>query len=68
MKFEHVVESVPQLARGRVWCRACGHSERVDSAGSLRQGWPQHCGSTMTIDSPEEQRRLSARPVREPPQ
>jgi hypothetical protein len=30
--------------------------QRVDSAGALSHGWPTCCGSTMTIDSPEEQR------------
>jgi hypothetical protein len=47
----------PKLARGRVWCRHCGHSERVDAARALREsGWPRHCGQTMTIDAPEERR------------
>lgn len=44
----------PKLARGRVWCHACGHTERVDPAFSLRHGWPKCCGSTMSIDSPHE--------------
>ena len=49
-----VVASVPQLARGRVWCITCGATQRVDSAGALSHGWPKCCGYTMTIDSPEE--------------
>jgi hypothetical protein len=28
----------------------------------MRSGWPKCCGYTMTIDSPEEQKRLSALP------
>jgi hypothetical protein len=52
-----VVERTPALKRGRVWCRTCGHTEAVDSSACLRDGWPKHCGQTMTIDSPEEQKR-----------
>jgi hypothetical protein len=48
----------PSLARGRVWCRSCGASQGVNSAGALRNGWPKCCGYTMTIDSPEERRAL----------
>jgi hypothetical protein len=56
--FNHqsVVEQVPQLKRGQVWCHTCGHTERVDSAACLRSGWPTHCGETMSIDSPDERR------------
>lgn len=49
-----IVDSVPSLKRGRVWCIACGHTETVNSAHALAHGWPKHCGATMTIDSPEE--------------
>ena len=48
-----IVDDVPQLKRGMVWCTVCGHSERVDSVDRLRYGWPKHCGYTMTIDSPD---------------
>lgn len=51
---EKLAASHPSLARGQVWCRECGHTQRVDSAQALRTGWPEHCGYTMTIDSPEE--------------
>ena len=54
-----VVDTVPQLRRGRVWCTTCGHTEVVDSAQCLTAGWPTHCGYTMTIDSPAERKRLS---------
>jgi hypothetical protein len=60
MNYQRLVESVPQLKRGIVWCRACGHSERVDAAGSLQGGWPKHCGYTMTIDSPDERAAFKA--------
>lgn len=46
--------SHPKLRRGQVWCRKCGHSEKCDSAKALRNGWPKHCGETMTIDAPDE--------------
>lgn len=52
--FQTAVEGTPQLKRGVVWCHKCGHSEAVDSAGCLSSGWPQHCGETMSLDSPEE--------------
>ena len=57
---DKLTSSHPSLQRGMVWCRICGRSQRVDSAGALRNGWPKCCGYTMTIDSPEEQKRLSA--------
>lgn len=49
----------PSLTRGRVWCRTCGRTQRVDSGACLSRGWPKCCGFTMTIDSPEEQRALA---------
>ena len=49
----------PSLTRGRVWCRTCGSTQKVNSADALASGWPKCCGYTMTIDSPEEQKRLS---------
>lgn len=64
MKYLHtrLAESQTRLARGRVWCRACGHSQTVDPADCLRHGWPNHCVVTMTIVSPEEKRALARRP------
>ena len=44
----------PKLERGQVWCRSCGATRRVNSAGALRNGWPKCCGYTMTIDAPDE--------------
>lgn len=58
--YEELAQSVPQFARGMVWCPTCGHSRRVDSARCLAGGWPMCCGQTMTIDSPEERRALAA--------
>lgn len=48
----------PKLARGQVWCRTCGATQSVKTAGALRHGWPRCCGYTMTIDSPEERQAL----------
>jgi hypothetical protein len=56
---DRIAADVPQIARGQVWCRTCGRSERVDGANCLRHGWPKCCGFTMTIDSPAEQRALA---------
>lgn len=58
-QWNQVVAAVPQLARGQVWCRQCGHTQKVGAAGALSNGWPKHCGYTMTIDSPEEQARAN---------
>jgi len=41
-------------AAGIVRCRTCGRSQSVDSAQSLRSGWPKCCGYTMTIDAQEK--------------
>lgn len=62
--IEEAVMSVPQLSRGVVWCTVCGRSERTDSSGAMRDGWPKCCGYTMTIDSPEERAAFEARKVR----
>lgn len=54
---EKIAAEVPQLRRGMVWCYTCGREERVDSAASLKHGWPTCCGRTMSIDSPEERQQ-----------
>lgn len=59
MNFDLIVESVPQLKRGIVWCRKCGVSVATSSVMNLCNGWPKCCGETMTIDSPEERARLT---------
>ena len=59
MLHETMVKQIPQLSRGQVWCRQCGRTQRTDSADAQRLGWPKCCGFTMTIDSPEEQKRLA---------
>lgn len=50
---EKLAQSHPSLERGRVWCRHCRRTQRVDSAERLRTGWPKCCGYTMTIDHPD---------------
>lgn len=57
MLHDTIAKRIPQLARGQVWCRQCGRTQRTDSAEAMRYGWPKCCGYTMTIDSPEEQKR-----------
>lgn len=54
----NIVDQVPKLARGRVWCVTCGKTHKVDPAQCMRSGWPKCCGATMTIDSPEERAAL----------
>ena len=48
----------PSLKRGMVWCTKCGRSEKVNTAICMQSGWPECCGYTMTIDSPEEREKL----------
>lgn len=44
---------IPQFKRGMVWCHKCGHSQKVDAVEcTLRTGWPDHCGQTMSLDEP----------------
>ena len=61
MLHDTIAKQVPQLARGQVWCRHCGRTQRIDSAEAMRNGWPKCCGYTMTIDNPEEQKRMAAK-------
>ena len=58
MSIAEDLAEIPQFKRGQVWCRECGHTQKVNSANALGSGWPKHCGYTMTIDSPEEQKEL----------
>lgn len=57
--YDKMANSHPSLQRGMVWCAACGRSQRVNSAETLRDGWPKCCGYTMTIDSPERRKELA---------
>lgn len=54
--YQKIANSHPSLARGKVWCRKCGNEKSVNPSNALRNGWPECCGQTMTIDSPEEQK------------
>lgn len=58
LNHQSIVDQVPQLNRGQVWCHECGYTTTVHSASALRLGWPKHCGYTMSIDSPEERKAL----------
>ena len=58
--FWDEVAAIPQIARGQVWCHACGRTERVNGGEAMRHGWPKCCGFTMSIDSHEER---AARPT-----
>jgi hypothetical protein len=63
--YEKITNDVPQLKRGLVWCHQCGRTQKVNSANSLESGWPKCCGYTMSIDSPEERKRLAFERKRE---
>ena len=54
--YAKAAQSHPKLTRGQVWCKRCGKTARVDSARCLRQGWPECCNETMTIDAPSERK------------
>lgn len=54
---ETIAASDPALRRGLVWCRACGRTEKVNSAECLRHGWPKCCGATMSLGSPDDERK-----------
>lgn len=56
--YETLANCHPKLQRGQVWCHKCGRTEKVDSADSLQNGWQKCCGYTMSIDSPEERKKL----------
>ncbi len=52
--YDEAVDGNAKLKRGQVWCIACGETQKVNSRKCLSDGWPKCCGSTMTLDSPEE--------------
>lgn len=52
---ERIAADVPQIARGKVWCRTCGREQSVNGAECLRSGWPKCHGATMSIDPPSEE-------------
>jgi hypothetical protein len=59
---------IPQIARGKVWCTYCKRMQYVDGADCLRNGWPECCGCTMTIDSPQRRsaharKKAAAQPI-----
>lgn len=60
-RHQSIVEQVPQLKRGQVWCIPCGQTRKVDSGRALALGWPMCCGQTMTIDSPQERAAFAAK-------
>jgi hypothetical protein len=56
LDYDALARSHPKLARGQVWCRHCGATQKVNAGAALACGWPKCCGYTMTIDPPEEWR------------
>lgn len=56
--FEVDVAEIPQIKRNKVWCTVCGREQSTEGMNCLRNGWPECCGYTMTIDSPEERAKL----------
>jgi len=56
--YEMLGKCSPRLSRGLVWCKKCGKEQEVDSGECIQWGWPMCCGYTMTIDSPEERKKI----------
>ena len=52
------VAEIPQIKRGIVWCHSCGRRQSVNGVNCMQTGWPECCGYTMSIDSPEERAKL----------
>lgn len=51
--YQRIVDDVPALKRGLVWCKKCGREQKVNAANRLAKGWPECHGETMTIDHPD---------------
>lgn len=49
--YTDAVQRHPALKQGRVKCDTCGREQYVDSARALREGWPECCGYTMTLQT-----------------
>jgi hypothetical protein len=48
--YDKIVEDVPALQKGIVYCHTCKATLKVDSAACLAKGWPKCCGQTMSLD------------------
>jgi hypothetical protein len=53
--------SIPEVARALVWCRVCGRKMKVAPAECLSKGYPECCGATVSLYSPEERARRRER-------
>lgn len=51
--YKKLAKSHPSIERGKVWCKTCKREEKADPAFSMKHGWPECCGHTMTIDHPQ---------------
>ena len=58
MTLDQDLAAIPQVKRGLVYCTTCSRTEKI-SAANFRTGWPECCGYTMSLDSPEERKALS---------
>lgn len=46
---EKAVSTDQATKEGRVFCKACGNTFKVDSAKCIQTGWPSCCGATMAL-------------------
>lgn len=57
--YDGLANCHPSILRGKVWCTVCGKEQAVIAKTCFRDGWPECCGYTMTIDSPEEREHFA---------
>ena len=54
MIYASLADCDPSVRRGMVYCLTCGKSQKVNAAECFKRGWPECCGRTMSLQSPEE--------------
>lgn len=54
------IGEIPQIKRGLVFCHSCGRQQSVNGVRCMQKGWPECCGYTMSLDSPEEREAQKA--------
>lgn len=62
--YQRIIDSNPQIKRGIVWCQRCDRKVRINPYQTLStRSWPQCCGFTMTVESPEERAEVAHGPA-----
>lgn len=50
---QKIVDDVPALKKGVVYCHVCMREQKVNPAHCLAHGWPKCCQTTMSLDPPK---------------